>query len=259
MVEHDGGRKKRVAQEPIESYYPAVVDRGVYEQVQALGIDTRSPLRGRHAASGAVRNILGGIAVCPLCRRRMTRVSKGAPGKGGKPYLVCTTAKAGAGCTYRAVRMEDVERALTKNASFLTAMVPAPSGEADMQVKLWSIEAGIEALEEELNNLLDAVARAPSAAIRERVRETEAALEAMRQDERSLLERVSAAHGPLFEQRVERLREALEREPIDVAGANVALRQVLSAVVVNYQTGELELEWLHGGQSSVMFAWPSVE
>jgi len=259
VVEHDGGKKTRVAQEPIEGYFPAIVDRGIYEQVQSLSIDTRSPLRGRHAASGTVRNILGGIAVCPLCRGRMTRVSKGSSGKAGKPYLVCSTAKAGAGCTYRAVRMEDVELALTKNASFLTATVPAPSEEADMQVRLRSIEAGIGALEEELNNLLDAVARTPSAAIRERVRETEAALEAMRHDERSLLERVSAIHGPFLEQRVERLREALEKEPVDVAGANVALRQVLSNVVVNYQTGELELEWLHGGQSSAMFAWPSVE
>lgn len=259
VVEHAEGKKRRVAQKPIEGYFPSIVDRGVYEQVQALKMDTRTPLRGRHAASGSIRNILGGVAVCPLCRGRMTRVSKGVLGKAGKPYLICANAKAGAGCTYRAVRMEDVELALTKNASFITATVPAPSDNMDWQMQLRSVEASIEVLEDDLGNLLDALARTPSPAIRERIRETEAALEAMRDQERTLWGRVSAAHGPLLEQRVERLREVLEEDPVDVARANVALRQVMSAVVVNYQTGELELEWLHGGQSSVVFLWTAVE
>jgi len=259
VVEHGEGKKKRVPQKPIEGYYPAIVDRGVYERVQALSIDTRSPLRGRHAAQGTIRNILGGIAVCPLCQGSMTRVSKGAKTKAGKPYLVCTKAKAGAGCVYRAVRIEDVERALIENASYLTAMVPAPAEDGDVQCKLRSVEASIEVIEEELQNLLNALARSPSAAIRERVRETEAALEEMREEERSLWDRVSATHGPLLEQRVERLREALEADPFDVAQANVALRQVLSGVIVNYLTGQLELNWLHGGTSMVMFAWPATD
>lgn len=189
----------------------------------------------------------------------MTRVSKGAKTKAGKPYLVCTKAKAGAGCVYRAVRIEDVERALIENASYLTAMVPAPAEDGDVQCKLRSVEASIEVIEEELQNLLNALARSPSAAIRERVRETEAALEEMREEERSLWDRVSATHGPLLEQRVERLREALEADPFDVAQANVALRQVLSGVIVNYLTGQLELNWLHGGTSMVMFAWPATD
>src|SRR5690606_27942320 len=81
VAEHGEGKKKRVPQKPIEGYYPAIVDRGVYERVQALSIDTRSPLRGRHAAQRTIRNILGGIAVCPLCQGSMTRVSKGAKTK----------------------------------------------------------------------------------------------------------------------------------------------------------------------------------
>ncbi len=256
VVEHGDGKKKRVAQKPIEGYYPAIVDRGVYERVQAMSLDTRSPLRGRHAAEGTVRNILGGIATCPLCQGTMTRVSKGSRLKAGKPYLVCTKAKAGAGCAYRAVRMEDVERALIENASYLTAMVPAPTEDGDVQAKLRSVEIGIDALQEELSNLLDELGRSPSAAIRERVRETEAALEEAREEERSLWERVSATNGPLLEQRVERLRKALHAAPIDTAQANLALRQVLSSATINYLSGRLELHWTHGGTSSVMFAWP---
>lgn len=256
VVEHGDGKRKRVAQKPIEGYYPAIVDRGVYEQVQALSIDTRSPLRGRHAAQGTIRNILGGIAICPSCQGTMTRVTKGSRVKAGKPYLVCTKAKAGAGCTYRAVRMEDVEQALLASASYLTAMVPAPTEDGDVQGRLRSVEAGTEVLEEELGNLLNVLSSTPSAAIRERVRDTETALEEMREEERALWERVSSTHGPLLEQRVERVRVALEADPVDAAQANVALRQVLSGVVVNYQTGQLELNWLHGGTSTVMFAWP---
>jgi Site-specific recombinases, DNA invertase Pin homologs len=258
VVEHEEGKRKRVAQKPIEGYYPAIVERDVYERVQALAMDTCSPLRGRHATQGTIRNLLGGMAVCPLCHGSMTRVSKGSRAKAGKPYLVCTRAKAGAGCTYHAVRMEDVERRLRESAGYIAATVPAPDGDSDIQDKIRSVETTIEVLEEELGNLLDALSKNPSPAISQRVRETEAAIEEMREEQSALWERVSATHGPLLEQRIDRLLTALEADEFDVGQANVALRQVLSGVVVNYLTGELELNWLHGGTSYLMFAWPTV-
>jgi DNA invertase Pin-like site-specific DNA recombinase len=257
VVEHDGGRKRRVPQAPIKGYFPAIVERDVFERVQALAMDTKSPMRGRHAHR-SIQNILGGVAKCPVCGGHMTRVSKGSRAKAGKPYLVCRRAKEGAGCAYRAVRLEDIERTLRENVGYITAFVPAPAEGEDLQDRIRATQANIEVTEEEVQNLLRALGRDPSPAIRQRIRDLETTLEELREHERQLWDRVSNTHGPLLERRVEALQNALEADPFDVSRANVALRQVLSSVVVNYRTGQLELNWLHGGTSSVMFAWPEV-
>jgi len=79
----------------VEGYYPTVIDKETFERVRSMRIDAKAPLRGRHAA-GTVQNIFGGLARCPCCDATMTLVNKGAGN--GRRYLICTKAKAGAGC-----------------------------------------------------------------------------------------------------------------------------------------------------------------
>jgi DNA invertase Pin-like site-specific DNA recombinase len=108
-IEYVSGRKHRIPLAPVPNYFPAVVDEDAYLRVQALN-GTRQPLRGRNAL-GTVANILGGLAQCPICGRSMTLVNKG----GRWRYLVCSRAKAGAGCRYRAIRYPDVEAKIVKD------------------------------------------------------------------------------------------------------------------------------------------------
>jgi DNA invertase Pin-like site-specific DNA recombinase len=258
VLTHDAG-KRRTPQTPIERYFPAIVDEDTFERVRAMSLSSRSPLRGRHSKR-PIQNLLGGLAKCPLCGGSMTRVSKGASQKAGPPYLVCTRAKAGAGCRYRAVRLEYVERALRENAPVITSEVPSPQEDgSDLQDRLLSLQTGLEVSEERLHNLLDALAADPSPAIRAQVREREDAIEELKRDERELLELIAASHGPLLEGRVANLEAKLEQDPFDIGEANVALRQVLSSVIVDFRDGQLELEWLHGGTSYILFAWPEEE
>jgi hypothetical protein len=41
---------------------------------------------------------------------------------------------------------------------------------------------------------------------------------------------------------------------VDVAAVNAALRACVRKVVVDYRTGYLAAHWVHGGETSVMFA-----
>jgi Recombinase zinc beta ribbon domain/Recombinase len=263
---------RRAALEPVEGYWPAIVERDVFEAVQAMREGTVKPLRGRHANEGVVRNVLGGVAVCPACGGRMTRIVKSG---GGRPYLVCQRAKAKAGCVYRMVRLENVEKALRDNAAWLIATAPerkpsnnssdsrATEGQPDgslsdgsisLTVRLSRLEQALSATEDGLEVLLDELTRGPSAAVSERVRETEAVMGEMRAERDEIEARIAMTLGPMVEQRLEKLRAAIETW--DVAAANVVLRQCVSGVVVDYRTGQLVFQWLHGGESSVMFAWP---
>ena len=81
LTDYVDGRKVRTAQEPIEGYYPAVVGKALFEQVQLLSA-TRSPLRGRHAA-GEVQNIIGGLAWLPKVRRQHDTGEQRQPAQGG--------------------------------------------------------------------------------------------------------------------------------------------------------------------------------
>jgi hypothetical protein len=156
--------------------------------------------------------------------------------------------------------LDAVEVALRENVAAVVHYAPALHGADDLQDKAASIGAGIEAMEDGLANLLrELEAGGPSAALGVRIRETEAAIEAAKAEEAEMWRRVSAVQGPLVERRLADLEAALSAEPFDVGRANVALRQTLSGVTVNYLTGELEFEWVHGGSSRLLFAWPEME
>jgi hypothetical protein len=128
-----------------------VVDPGLYAAASAI-LASRSPLRGRHGNAGNVRNILGGLATCPNCGSIMTLVVKG---KRSQPKLVCTKAKAGAGCPYQSVAYGNVERALVRQADRLVGEALS-NGEAlaradELETEMW-------AKQDELERMIDAVA-----------------------------------------------------------------------------------------------------
>ncbi len=49
---------------------------------------------------------------------------------------------------------------------------------------------------------------------------------------------------------------ALDAQPLDKREANAILRQKVSAITVDYDAGELVIEWAHGGSSHVVYAMP---
>ncbi len=234
----------------IEGYYPRVIDDESFARVRAIR-DTASVTRVK--GTSPPRNLLAGLSVCPLCFGSMIRVNKGYGGKGGKPYLICSKAKAGAGCTYKTVGLVAVETAMRQGFRELAQALGGEGGPA-LAEEIEKLQWNIDALEEMLSNAAKAITRVgASATLSRRLRELEAEHEtatATIREKRALL---YAQTHVMRHARVDQLQPLLESE--DVPKANLLLRELLRSVVVNYQTGYLECHTKAGTRVDLLYAW----
>ncbi|MDN7880966.1 recombinase family protein [Burkholderia aenigmatica] len=246
-LEHVDGKAHRQPHGTVPDYYPIVVDPETFARVQAL-----KETSGNTKAKGAVplQNVLAGLAVCPLCGSRMVRVTKGRGSKAGKPYLVCSRAKGGAGCDYKAVRLDSVEDAIRGSHGEITAALSA-YGSDGLAKEIENLDAAAQALEEQIEELVDTLATVGrSPAITKRLRELETELEELQntiRGKRSLLGTRSLAA------RLGDLQGALDGGA--VSAVNTALRELFASAVVDYQTGHLILLAHSGASVSVMYQW----
>jgi hypothetical protein len=249
-VSHDShGRKSRTPEPPLPHYYPAVVDSETFAKVQAMRAGSK---RQPSPKAGKVTYIMAGLTKCGWCGATMTRVMKGR--KGGRPKLICTRAKAGAGCKYQAVSLEAVEDALTANVAFLAGTAPSDGGDLD---DAWQrLQTTQAATEEQIENLIDAIAAGNSSPLlKQRLALLESARDAQKVEQNTLGEKISAASSPLIERRLTNFEELVVAST-DKAAINAAMRQLFSKIIVDHTSGTLRLEWLHGGESSIVFAMP---
>jgi DNA invertase Pin-like site-specific DNA recombinase len=252
--EVDDGKRKPL--DPVYGYYPPVVDKATFTRVQAL-LKSRTPLRGRHAANGVVRNLFSGLARCPKCGGTFTRVYKGSGPKGGA-YLACALAKTGGGCKYHAVRYDPVEAAFLREADRVLNEVPA--GDATgIDAAVEEAEAALSYFDDQRENLVDAIQTGGSNALVERLKAVEKEVLELRRDHEELLIQQADAAGPLLARKVSDLLATLRRKPLDRAAANALLRQLFTGMVVDY-TGKartLTLHWKHGGESTLVYGMES--
>lgn len=240
---HEDGKKRRVPQSAIKGYYPAVVDPETFSRVQAMREAKRGPAQS--AGSRKVSHLLAGVARCHRCGSAMVRVTKGIGAKGGRPFLVCSRAKAGAGCEYRGVRVEEVEAGLIRGIGDVLRRVPKGSAtleDAERRYfeELRTAEARIAAL---LGFIGDGMA---SAAIGDEL----ARLEARKAELLAGLRKVQALQAGrnaiALPARIEVLRRAID-DGLDEAAINAAIRQLFGKVVVHGDGGKLDFHWHHGG------------
>ncbi|MFK0385185.1 recombinase family protein [Agrobacterium sp. NPDC090273] len=250
------GKRVRTPTDPIQNYYPAVIDRETFERVGDL---TSGRAAAGSTSAGASRaNILAGLAKCPLCDRTMTRVNKGSRKKAGKPYLVCTSAKVGAGCEYHQVRLEYVHTAIIGKAEELIAEMPSPDD--SLQTQWQTLEGEIWGLDEGIAKIVEAIGEAGhSRALLDRLTQLESKLDGAKKEQLDIASRISSS----LTNRVQNvayveLMGAIEAE--DVGRINATLRQLFRKAVVNYQTGKLEMYWKHvpGEVSEVFYTMPLV-
>ena len=252
-VEYVSGKRRRIPQVPIEGYFPAIVDPTLYQAVTSL-LTTKAPLRGRHATAGQLRNVLGGLAACPLCGSTMTLVHKG---KRSRLKLVCTKAKAGAGCRYHSVDYAGIEHALVTHAARLVAEAPAGTNGAEDAAA--GLQAAAWAKQDELENLLSSVASgalASTPTLAGRITRTEAEVVELRRDLAAAEAELAVSRGPLVASRLAELAAALQAQPLDRQRANTALRQLLTRVVIDWPNGALLLHWRHDNTTELTYAMP---
>jgi hypothetical protein len=269
--EDENGKRisKRRALEPVPGYYPALLTPEQFQNIQR----PLTPLRGRHASIGKLYNILAGLARCHLCGDAMV-VRKGSV---RAPALVCSTARASAGCKFHSVKLELIEDYLRR--SYLELIEKIPHVDERIEARLQNAQMEFDGAHDHWEELAKALEAAPSAAGAAALRRAEEHVNATR----ALLEAVQGeavnAESRVLKLRTQRLREIFEQQPPeDVRTGNftprssepealtewrlkahMALKELLEKVVVNYQTGHLELHWRHDGVTDVMFTWPTEE
>ncbi len=244
------GRKVRTPTEAIDGYFPAILDEETFGKVAAM-----SSGRGLWAGPAATANILAGLAKCPACGSTMTRVNKGGR-KGGKPYLVCTKAKTGAGCQYRQVKLQMVEDAVMTLGTYLHDLTPSPNVEYETKYREMRILE--ETVSDQILNLVEAVAKGDtSKAVRDAIVAYETELDRIRGELAELAKLAADTITNRIENTVDTFRSTVEEG--DVAKINATMRQLFNKVVVDYDTGYLRLHWRHteGSPAGVFYAFPA--
>ncbi|MBY5417661.1 recombinase family protein [Rhizobium leguminosarum] len=235
------GRKVRTPLDPVEEYFPAIVDAEVFEKVAAMVSRRGMNLPAGNTGAATTANVLAGLARCPTCGATMTRVNKGGR-KGGKPYLVCTKAKVGAGCRYKQVKLEAIEEAVVSLGTYLHHLTPSPNAENEAKYRDMLLQD--EVVEAQIQNLVEAVAQGDtSKAIAKAIAGKEAELERIRQELKQLGQRVADTITNRIENTVAEFCSLTEDG--DIAKINATLRQLFDKAVVDYDTGYLRLYWRH--------------
>ena len=182
--------------------------------------------------------------------------------RGGRPnaWAVCAAAKAKAGCVYKGVPYHKIEAAFLHHAPRVLAKIPAGKGAARFERELANVEAAIDATEEGIRNVLTAIEREPAPTLSERLRELQAGLDGLKQEAEGLESKVAAASPRMVTLKAGELREALDAVPMDRRQVNALLRQLAAGIVVDYDTGDLVIQWAHGTESTVTYdyQWPKV-
>ena len=254
-VDYADGHKRSVPHDPIEGYYPAVVDRELYSRIQAI---RSRPSAHRGPSSKSIQNILAGLARCPKCDGTMTRVTKGSRSKAGSPYLVCVSAKTGGGCSYKAVKYGSIEDAIIRNASAIFEYAPIGDKGGELDTQIESLDNAIDAKEDAIRLILDFIEGGGEVtpATRTELAKLEAEHSEFEDRYNGLIDRADLINTKVVDMRFEELEDALTEEPINRQRINVALRTLVDNVVVEYDGGELIFNWRHGGETRIGYAWP---
>jgi DNA invertase Pin-like site-specific DNA recombinase len=245
------GKAKRNPQATVKGYFPAVIDEETFNAVQAMKLQ-RSPKQS--VASGGIQSLLAGLARCPNCGATMTRVMKGNAKKAGPPKLVCTTAKRGAGCEYRGVHQEHVEAAILENIEWLVATIPSNCEDLDAEWK--QLETNFDATNDAIEGVVEALTLKPLPSLIDKLSALEQGKEVLQGQMRELALKIGAESDLVLEKRAKDALEVLRAEPLDRQKGNAALRRLFDAVIVDYESGTLEMQWKHGQRSEVIYGFP---
>ncbi|MCW2336279.1 DNA invertase Pin-like site-specific DNA recombinase [Sphingobium sp. B2D3A] len=258
-LEFAGGIKRRCMESPVPHAFPAVISEADWLAVRAMKDGTVRHVRGRHSAA-PVAHLLAGLARCPACGAAMTRVNKGSSPKGGKPKLVCTKAKVGAGCSYVSVSIERVEEAIKAHLGVLLDSAPSGDGHSSLDRDIRHMEGAVSATQDLLQDLTYTFDRSPSSILAQRITRVEAELRLMRAELAELDERRQMTDKGLVHARLGELWSLVhpdgpEAEPADTGRVNAALKVLFLGVVVDYRQGGLRFLWRQGGETGFQYAW----
>lgn len=196
--------------EPIDGYYPAVVDEALWWRA----CTAREARRGGGGRKGhGYANLLSGLCRCSYCGAKLVFLNKGAPPKGGR-YLQCDSVRRGLGCSARAWRYDVVEGivldAVTRldPARVLHGTTGAPPSESRIGILTQQLAAERERRDKLISAFEDLDDDAITKRIRalsESIKSKEKELKAAQEDEK----KSAAAYG--FPRRIDMCREMVRQ------------------------------------------------
>jgi DNA invertase Pin-like site-specific DNA recombinase len=141
--------RKRIPEgEPINNYFPPIIERDLFYRAERCREERRITGRGRKGAY--FTNLFSGVARCAYCGAPMTVQNKGAR-QGGR-FLVCSAAKQGLHCASTGWRYDHFERsflALVEKVDLPTLIDNADPEKKALEEELQSVEGRLLALKNE--------------------------------------------------------------------------------------------------------------
>jgi hypothetical protein len=121
-------------------------------------------------------------------------------------------------------------------------------GTEDLEAEIANLDVVVGIIGDEARELTDELIREKSNAVRARLREKEREFEEARKRLRDLRARRDATAKPYVTRRLQAVEQTLTEEPFEVIAANRALKEAVSRIVINPETAELTIYWLHSEQ-----------
>jgi Recombinase/Recombinase zinc beta ribbon domain len=150
------GKRRRRALNPVLNYFPAIVDAGTFQAVQARLATVQA--RGRHANTGPA-HLFAGLLRCPHCAGTVTRVKKP-----DAAYLICAKANSKGGCKRLPVLSADVEYAFLQQLPTIPADAPRSADTADLEAEASALAVNLDVCEMDERDLVEELMDAPPAA-----------------------------------------------------------------------------------------------
>jgi len=250
LVMHRSGEdeKTRARRDKVEGtikgFYPAAVSEELFERL-AERRKSAAP-RGRHAGD-KITSLFSGLGKCAKCGSTVVRLSKGQ-----YVYLVCSRAHAKGDCAYTAVPYGEVESAVIENCAALVDEAPRGADTTEVEADIISAEEALSALVDASKALTDDFVETRNPTLRARLRELSKEIEEDEQALKGLKEKRDRLSAPYLLRRIEALGAALKAQPFDVHQANLALRAVVSSIVLDVERSRLTFHWRDTDQTSYL-------
>jgi DNA invertase Pin-like site-specific DNA recombinase len=231
-------KRKPVPQDPVENYFPKVIEHELFERV-ASRARAAAP-RGRHATV-ETKSVFAGLSKCAHCGGPFTRMLKSP----NNVYLVCSRANRRITCKLQAVRYDHAEQALRDNARVIVEEAPRGLATEEIEAEIANSDVAVGEIGDDVRDLTDELIRDKSNAVRTRLREKEREYEEARESLRELRVRRDRLTKDYVTRRLKAVEQTLTQKPFSVVAANRALKEAVSQIVVNPEEGTLQIHWHH--------------
>jgi DNA invertase Pin-like site-specific DNA recombinase len=254
-ITYAGGKVKRIAQGKITDYFPAVIDKTLFNEInQARALKRFGGVRSK---DGRLNNLFRGLLACKSCGNSSVHIAKGQ-GDRQYQYLVCAYAKVGkCPAGYKTLRYDKTETAFLHILPELMDNVPTSNQrETELTKQIRDTETGIDIITESLENLLDAVQEGmpTTPTIVRRTWQLESELAEHRTKLGALRQELDSIADRLLRHRIETVLSLSQSKPLDRLSLNAVLRLLIRRMVI---TGAmLDIQWIGtetGGTELILF------